>query len=86
MKVNNMVLSEDQKTNLKRMHDVYHLTVAQHPENTSYSFLDGCAEYFCEYVIALGDQIIAHRLSQQVIIVFRDCKKALASILYKKWQ
>jgi hypothetical protein len=86
MKVNNLVLSVDQKANLKRMHDVYHLTAAQHPENTSFSFLDGCAEYFCEYVIALGDQIIAHRLSQQVIIVFRDCKKALASILYKNWQ
>jgi hypothetical protein len=69
MKVNNMVLSEDQTDNLKRMYYLYNLTVVQHPENISFSFLDGCAEYFCEHIISVGDQIIAHRLSQQKNVI-----------------
>lgn len=73
MRVSFFFLSEDQKDNLKRMHYLYNLTVAQHPENVSFSFLDGCAEYFCEYVIALGDMIIAHRSSQRVIFSFHNC-------------
>jgi hypothetical protein len=69
MEVNYMLLSGDQTDNLKRMHYLYNLTVVQHPENVSFSFLDGCAEYFCEHIISLGDQLIAHRLSQQKNVI-----------------